>query len=77
MRRSDIFVRLSKHGERDLYCDTDSVIFVQKEGEPPPVQCGDALGDYIRITKKSTFQDLLAGILRTKRINFVILLRGK
>ena len=28
---------------RALYCDTDSVIFVQKTDEPPLIDCGDAL----------------------------------
>ena len=31
--------------ERVLYCDTDSFIFVQKDGELPLVECGDALRD--------------------------------
>jgi hypothetical protein len=31
-------------GDRPLYCDTDSVIFVQKTVEPPPIKCCDALG---------------------------------
>jgi len=34
-----------KLGKRALYCNTDSVIFVQKDGEPPLIKCGDALGD--------------------------------
>jgi hypothetical protein len=31
--------------ENALYCDTDSIIFVQKENEPPMIECGDNLGD--------------------------------
>jgi len=27
--------------EMVLYCDTDSVIFIQKCGQPPAVTCGD------------------------------------
>jgi hypothetical protein len=29
-----------------LYCDTDSVVYVQNVGEPPKVKTGDHLGDY-------------------------------
>jgi len=36
---------LDKLGERALYCDTDTVIFVQKTDEPPLIECGDALVD--------------------------------
>lgn len=31
--------------EMAMYCDTDSVIYIQKCGEPPAVTCGDKLGD--------------------------------
>jgi hypothetical protein len=31
--------------EKVLYCDTDSVIFIQKYGQPPALTCGDKLGD--------------------------------
>jgi hypothetical protein len=31
--------------ERAIYCDTDSVIYIQKCGELPAVACGDKLGD--------------------------------
>jgi hypothetical protein len=31
--------------ERAIYCDTDSVIYIQKCGQPPAVTCGDKLGD--------------------------------
>ena len=40
-----LYAYLDKLGERALYCDTDSVIFVQKADEPPLIECGDALGD--------------------------------
>jgi hypothetical protein len=36
---------LDRVQENTLYCDTDSIIFVQKENEPPLIQCGDNLGD--------------------------------
>jgi hypothetical protein len=28
-----------------LYCDTDSVIFIQNDNDPPNVKTGDYLGD--------------------------------
>ena len=31
--------------ERAIYCDTDSVVYIQKCGRPPTVACGDKLGD--------------------------------
>ena len=46
---------LDKIGERPLYCDTDSVIFVQKDGEPPLVLCGDALGDMTSELKENEY----------------------
>ena len=36
---------MSKLGESVLYCDTDSVIYVQKVDESPRVTTGDYLGD--------------------------------
>ena len=40
-----LYAYLNKFGERALYCDTDSIIFVQKTDEPPLREYGDALGD--------------------------------
>ena len=31
--------------EKVLYCDTDSVIYIHKCGQPPAVTCGDTFGD--------------------------------
>ena len=42
-----MYAHLDKLGERALYCDTDSVIFVQKTDEPSLIECGDALGDML------------------------------
>jgi hypothetical protein len=36
---------LDKVQENAPYCDTDSIIFVRKESEPPLIECGDSLGD--------------------------------
>ena len=40
-----LYVHLDKLVERALYSDTDRVIFVQKDDEPPLKECADALGD--------------------------------
>jgi hypothetical protein len=34
-----------KGQENALYCDTDSIIFVQKESEPALIECGNSLSD--------------------------------
>jgi hypothetical protein len=31
--------------ERAIYCNTKTVIYIQKCGQPPAVTCGDKLGD--------------------------------
>ena len=41
----NLYAHLDKLRKRALYCDTTSVIFVQKNGELPLIECGDALGD--------------------------------
>ena len=43
--RMHLYADLDKLGERVLNCDTDSVVFVQKDGEPSLVQCRNPLGD--------------------------------
>jgi hypothetical protein len=43
--RLKLYEYLSKMGESVLYCDTDSVIFIQKDNDPPKVETGDYLGD--------------------------------
>jgi len=40
-----LYAYLEKLGKRALYCETDSVIFVQKADEPLLIEYGDALGD--------------------------------
>jgi hypothetical protein len=36
---------LDRLQENAIYCDTDSIIFIQKKCEPPMIECGDSLGD--------------------------------
>ena len=56
MWRSDAFyAHLDKLGKRALYCDTDSVNFVQRTVEPPLIECGDALGDMITELKVNEY----------------------
>ena len=43
--RLKLYSELKKLGERVLYCDTDSIIFIQREGEYTP-QLGDYLGQF-------------------------------
>ena len=47
--RMNLYVNLDKLGERILYCDTHSVIymliFMQLTDEPPLIECGDPIGN--------------------------------
>ena len=43
--RLKLYSYLEKLGTSALYCDTDSVIYVAARNEPPPIECGDKLGD--------------------------------
>ena len=40
-----LYAYLYKFGERALYFDNDIVILVEKDGVPPLIEYGDALGD--------------------------------
>jgi len=42
--RLKLYEYLRELGQSVLYCDTDSVIFIQKVDEPPKVKKGDYLG---------------------------------
>lgn len=43
--RLKLYSYLDSSGEKALYCDTDSAIYVQKETEAPLVECGDRSED--------------------------------
>ena len=43
--RLKLYDYLNKLGQSVLYCDTDSVIFFQKDNDSPKVKTGDYLGD--------------------------------
>jgi hypothetical protein len=43
--RLKLYSYLDALGVRAMYCDTDTVIYVQNVTEAPLVECGDNLGD--------------------------------
>jgi hypothetical protein len=43
--------------ERALYCDTDSVFYIQDESKPSLIACGDKLGDMIDELKPGEYID--------------------
>ena len=53
--RLNLYKYLERLQERSIYCDTDSVIFVQPSGESPLVETGDKLGDMTSELKPSEF----------------------
>ena len=57
-----LYGHLDKLGERTLYCDTDSFIFVQRADESPLIKYDDALGDLTSELKGNEYiSNLLAG----------------
>ena len=53
--RLHLQAHLDKLGERALYCDTERVIFLQKNDEPPLIECGAALGDMTSELKENEY----------------------
>ena len=43
--RLRLYSFLERLGTRAFYCNNDSVIYVASTAEPPPIECGDRLGD--------------------------------
>ena len=43
--QKSIYVFLYRLQENAVYCDTDSVMFIQPRAEPWPIATGDKLGD--------------------------------
>jgi len=43
--RINLYRYLDRLGERAIYCDTDSVIYIQRKDEPNLIETGDKLGD--------------------------------
>jgi hypothetical protein len=53
--RLHLYKYLDKLQERAIYCDTDSVLFVQPSAETPLVETGDNLGDMTSELKPSEY----------------------
>jgi len=53
--RIHLYSFLDRLHESAIYCDTDSVIFIQPSGEPWPIATGDKLGDMQSEIKPSEF----------------------
>ena len=53
--RLHLYKYLDKLQERAIYCDTDSVLFVQPSAESPLVETGDNLGDMTSELKPSEY----------------------
>jgi hypothetical protein len=45
--RLHLYSFLDRLQEKALYCDTDSVFYVQRDNEPALIPCGDKLGDMV------------------------------
>jgi hypothetical protein len=43
--RVNLYSYLDRLHEKALYCDTDSVFYIQREDESMLIECGDRLGD--------------------------------
>jgi hypothetical protein len=43
--------------DEEIYTDTDSVIYIQKDDEPPVIECGDKLGSIINELQPGEFFD--------------------
>jgi hypothetical protein len=43
--RLKLYTYLDALKENAIYCDTNTVIYIQKCGQPPTMTCGDKLGD--------------------------------
>jgi len=55
--RIHLYSYLDKLGEKALYCDTDSLLYVQSEEGPSLIQCGDKLGDMTNELGKGEYID--------------------
>ena len=60
-----------------IYCDTDSVIFIQASGEPWPIATGEKLGDIQSELKPSDFIVDFASGCPEKVIKVMILGQGE
>jgi len=50
-----------------MYCDTDSVIYIQPSGEPQLIETGDKFGDMTDLRPSETISEFVSGGPRTTR----------
>jgi hypothetical protein len=68
--------------EREIYCDTDSVIYLEKCGQPPAGTCGDKLGDMTsELGSEEYIEEFVSGgpknyAYKTSKKNTVYKVRG-
>ena len=69
--RLKLYENLRELGESVLYCDTDSVIYIQNVNEPKRVKTGDYLGDLTDVLEVygafSYIEDFVSGRPKTMR----------
>jgi hypothetical protein len=53
--RLKLYGYLDRLQERALYCDTDSVLYVQRNNEQPLIKCADHLGDMVSELESSKY----------------------
>ena len=53
--RIHLYSFLDRLQEKAIYCDTESVVFIQPSGEPLPIATGDKLGNMQSEIKPSEF----------------------
>jgi hypothetical protein len=79
--RLKLYGYLSELGKAVLYCDTDSVIYVRKVGEPPKVTIGDYLGhltDELEEFRSGSFIDeFVSGVPKTYAFSVICPSTGK
>ena len=60
--RLKLYTFLDALKEKAIYCDTDSVIYIQNRGQPPAVSCGDKLGDLTNeLGRDDYIEDFVSG----------------
>ena len=66
------------NSERALYCDTYSVIFVQKDGEPTLVQCDYVLGYMASQLKQNKYiSEFVSGVPKNYAYKLYNCMTGK
>jgi len=67
--RLKLYTYLDTLKEESIYCDTDSVTYIQKCGQPPAVTCGYKLGDMTNeLGPDEYIEEFVSGAPRIMRI---------